>query len=146
MSKTAKKTKATETRATRKAAKRDFPIKPLKRSKKAEVVQLPAPADAPIKGSVVGQAYKDKAGKSGVWKEDAVSAAVREAFLSETTTDVPAAEAARIATDKILVENGLDSGRWEGKNPGMLSMNLRNVLRGLIRNNEWCIVYGATVA
>lgn len=115
---------------------------PTTKAKPAGITKLETKATA----SVVGQHWKDKAGKAGVWKNDKLNDAIRNAFLGESSKDVDAQKAARIATDKILNENGLDSGRWNGKNAGMLSMNLRNVLRGLIRNDGLCYVYGKKIA
>ncbi len=119
-----------------------------KAKESAQVVQLPAPEtkEALVVGrSVVHAVYKAKATKSGVWKDDRIHVAIRNAFLEESSSTVLPAQAARIATDRILSDNGLDVGRWEGKNPGMLSMNLSNVLRGLLRNDGQVIVYGKTI-
>lgn len=142
-----KKEKKTATRIT--TGKRGRPAAPLaKRITQGERAAMPPEVKTEPKAtaSVVGQHWKTKAGKAGVWKADKLNDAVRNAFLSEGGSDVDAQKAARIATDKILAENHLDAGRWNGKNAGMLSMNLRNVLRGLIRNDGLCMVYGKKIA
>lgn len=36
----------------------------------------------------------------------------------------------------IAKANGIDLSRWEGKNPGMVRMNLGNVLRGMVKRGE----------
>lgn len=145
---TAKKQTKTERQAALRAPRKDKG----KKRKSADVVTItpepdaiPAPATGPIKGSVVQAHWKAKAGKVGVWRSDKLNDAVRNAFLSESSNEVEPAAAARIATDKILSENGLDVGRWAGKNAGMLSMNLRNVLRGLLRNDGVVFVYGKKI-
>lgn len=134
-----KKDKATATNRAPRGSKK--PAAPTTKKESADIVKL-----AKATQSVVGHAWKAKAGKAGVWKADKLNDAVRNAFLSEGSSDVDARAAARIATDKILTENHLDSGRWNGKNAGMLSMNLRNVLRGLIRNDGLCYVYGKKIS
>jgi len=118
--------------------------------KKTSVVTLPTPpattiAETPKIRSVVPQARKEKAGSSGVWRADKLRNSITSAFLREASSTVSEDKAARIATDTILEENGMEPGRWVGKNPGMLSMNLRNVLDGLRRNNGFCIVYGKKI-
>lgn len=131
-----KKEKKTATRI----ARGRKPAAPTTKAKPADVVEMKQSK------SVVLQHWKTKAGKAGVWKNDGLNDAVRNAFLSEGSKDVDPNSAARIATDHILKENHLDEGRWAGKNAGMLSMNLRNVLRGLIRNDGCCYVYGKKIA
>lgn len=132
------------TRATRNAKSADAKAlaAPLKRGKKAEVQVLPKA----VTKSVVAKAWKSKAGKAGVWKSDAVRDAITSAFLAEGGNDVDPKVAARKATDAILSENHLDAGRWEGKNPGMLSMNLGNVLRAIQRNDGAVFVRGKKIA
>ena len=39
-------------------------------------------------------------------------------------------------------ENGIDLSRWAGRNPGMIRMNLGNVLRGRVRRGEYVSVSG----
>ena len=134
--------KTKESTNTRKSSKK-LPKRIAKRAKPADVIVLPEPGA--INGSVVAQHWKAKAGKSGVWRNDKLDDAVRSAFLAAGGTDIDPQEAARIATDAILQENGLDVGRWSGKNAGMLSMNLRNVLRGLLRNDGLIFIRGKKI-
>lgn len=117
---------------------------PKRKAKPATVHPLPAPKPEakPAKGSVVPQRFKVKAGKSGVMNGDDLGTAIKNAFLFHGSNDRTAQETARIATDELLQDNGLDVGRWAGKNPGMLRMNVTNVLRGIRRNGEPVIVRG----
>lgn len=127
MTKTTTKTKATtKTRAIVRKRKA-----PAKGKAKAEVVEL---AEVRKGRSVVPSFYKAKAGKSGVLRADDLGTAIADAFLG--------AASAREACDALLQENGLDVGRWAGKNPGMLRMNLTNVLRGARRNGATILVRG----
>lgn len=128
MSKTTTKAK-TKTKATTKRAIVRKRKPTAKNAPKAEVVALPV-----RKGSVVPVFYKAKAGKSGVLRADDLGTAIADAFLG--------AASPRVACDALLRENGLDVGRWEGKNAGMLRMNVTNVLRGARRNGNTILVRG----
>lgn len=133
------KTKAKTTRATHTIVGKRAPRKAKAETKKTTTKRKPTPAPvevtpAPRIGSVVPKALKAKAGKEGIFRNDALGEAVRSAFLG--------ANSPREACDAILLENGLDQGRWEGKNPGMLRMNLTNVLRGMQRNEKEVRVRG----
>ena len=139
-----KTNRKTKEQTTARASRKALPTKPVRKAKSAEVVVITPEAPA-ANGSVVGKHWKAKAGKAGVWRNDKLDDAVRSAFLSEGSSSVEPQEAARIATDRILSENGLDVERWNGKNAGMLSMNLRNVLRGLLRNDGVVFVYGKKI-
>lgn len=46
--------------------------------------------------------------------------------------------------EQVARQNGIDLSRWEGKNPGMIRMNLGNVVRGRIRRGERTVI-GDTV-
>lgn len=132
MSKTQRKTttKATRTIVGKRKAKAAT-TKPRAKRTKAEVVELPTKS---VIGSVIPKALKAKAGKSGIFRNDPLGEAIRSAFLGGASP--------REAADEILQENGMDAGRWEGKNPGMLRMNLTNVLRGMQRNEKVVLVRG----
>lgn len=97
---------------------------------------------APAKGSVVPASFKTKAGKAGIMNADDLGAAIKNAFLAAGSNDRSAQESARDAVDALLTENGLDVGRWTGRNPGMLRMNVSNVLRAMRRNGENVLVRG----
>lgn len=126
MAKVAKKTNAKTATKTRAIVRKRRTAK----GKKAEVVELPKVK----KGSVVPQSFKTKAGRDGVMNGDDLGAAVKDAFLG--------GKSARDAVDALLNDNGLEVGRWAGKNPGMLRMNITNVLRGLRRNGKDVLVRG----
>lgn len=142
MTKHAKKT-TRNTPSPKRTAKAAPALPAPRKAKKATIHALPAP-EAPkvIKGSVVPAAFKAKAGKSGILNADDLGAAIKNAFLFHGANDLTPQESARLAVDELLTENGLDVGRWEGKNPGMLRMNVTNVLRGIRRNGESVIVRG----
>lgn len=128
MTKSNTKTKATKNNAT-KGAFIDAPKKGKRGKAKAAEPEVKV-----IKGSVVPAHFKIKGGKDGVMRKDDLDQAVRNAFLAEGSSDIGPQAAARLATDAILEANGEKAGRWEKLNAGMLSMNLRNVLRGKRRN------------
>lgn len=130
MAKVAKKTNA------KTATKQRVIVRKRKASKgkKAEVVELPKKKS----GSVVPQSFKTKAGREGVMRADDLGKAIKDAFLG--------AKSPRDAVDALLNDNGLDVGRWTGKNTGMLRMNVTNVLRGLRRNGNTVIVRGKKFA
>ncbi len=135
------------TRATRKpglraARGRKANVTPTKKQKPATIHVLPVPDAKVVKGSVVPATFKAKAGKSGVMNGDDLGAAITNAFLAAGSNDLTAQESARIACDELLNDNGLDVSRWPGKNPGMLRMNVTNVLRGIRRNGESVLVRG----
>lgn len=113
-----------------------------RRNKKAEVHALPKPEAQPARGSVVPASFKAKAGKAGIMNGDDLGTAIKNAFLAAGSNDLTPAQSARIACDELLQENGLDVGRWEGRNPGMLRMNISNVLRGIRRNGESVTIRG----
>lgn len=114
-----------------------------RKAKKATIHALPAKPEAKvIKGSVVPASFKIKAGKAGIMNSDDLGTAIKNAFLFHGSNDRSAQDTARIATDELLQDNGLDVGRWNGKNPGMLRMNVTNVLRGIRRNGESVVIRG----
>ena len=41
------------------------------------------------------------------------------------------------SVEEIAADNGIDLKRWKGRNPGMIRMNVGNVLRGRIRRGEY---------
>ncbi len=41
---------------------------------------------------------------------------------------------------EIAADNGIDLRRWKGKNPGMVRMNLGNVLRGRVKRGEYVVI------
>lgn len=132
MAKTATKTRTTKAQPKRAIVrKRRAPSK----GKKAEVVELPV-----RKGSVVPQFHKAKAGREGIMRHDDLGAAIRDAFLGANGATKEAA--ARNAVDALLADNGHATGRWAGKNVGMLRMNVTNVLRGMRRNGNTVVVRG----
>lgn len=140
MTRTAKKTKTANRTLVR---KRGTPTpKPTTKPRKARSAPMPVVIEEPVapkkNGSVVLQCYKAKAGRGGVLCHDALGAALTDAFLGEKTP--------RDACDAILAENGLDVGRWAGKNPGQLRMNLGNVLRARVRNGFEVHVRGKSFA
>lgn len=138
MTKQAKKTETTKNTA--RTTKGKALAAPAKRTKQADVVPLEQPKV--LKGSVVPAQFKTKAGKAGIMNGDDLGMAVKNAFLAHGSNDRTAQESARLAVDELLADNGLDAGRWAGKNPGMLRMNITNVLRGIRRNGESVIVRG----
>ncbi len=42
----------------------------------------------------------------------------------------------------IAADNGINLKRWKGKNPGMVRMNLGNVLRGRVKRGEYVVIDG----
>lgn len=51
-----------------------------------------------------------------------------------------AATLAELDVAIVARQNGIDLSRWEGKNPGMVRMNLGNVLRGRVRRGEYVVL------
>jgi len=41
---------------------------------------------------------------------------------------------------EVMEQNAIPTDRWEGRNPGMVRMNLGNVLRGRIKRGEYVVV------
>ncbi len=41
---------------------------------------------------------------------------------------------------EVMAQNGIPTDRWEGRNPGMVRMNLGNVLRGRVKRGEYVAV------
>lgn len=41
---------------------------------------------------------------------------------------------------EIAADNSIDLKRWKGKNPGMVRMNLGNVLRGRVKRGEYVVI------
>lgn len=40
----------------------------------------------------------------------------------------------------VMAQNGIPSDRWAGRNPGMVRMNLGNVLRGRAKRGEYVVI------
>jgi hypothetical protein len=133
-------TKATkQTKTQRQAKLRNAPAvqpKPRGRKPKAQAMVIAMPAPEPIvrtTKSVVRDVFKVKA-HNGILRDDVVGMAIKSAFLGEDN--------GRVACDNMLRDNGLQVGRWDGKNIGMLRMNITNVARAILRNGGTFVVRG----
>ena len=115
--KTQKTTKAKKTQKTTEAA-------PAEETPTPETVQQAAPTR---RGSVVPSLYRQRYGKDQTCGDG----------LAEALAGTDLEQLAEVAT-----ENGLDLTRWAGRNPGMIRMNLGNVLRGRVRRGEGATVLG----
>lgn len=141
MTKTAKKTKSI-TKELYDATITDVILPTKGKKRKAKSADVHPITPKVIKGSVVPANFKAKAGKAGIMNNDDLGQAIKNAFLAAGSNDLTPQASARIAVDELLQDNGLDVGRWAGKNPGMLRMNITNVLRGIRRNGESVMVRG----
>lgn len=137
MKNTSKKTNTKSTRKPGIRAARGRKVgttQPKAKRTRAVVIALPAPEPiVRVTKSVVRDVFKIKA-QNGILRADVIGTAIKSAFLG--------ANDGREACDELLKDNGLEVGRWAGKNTGMLRMNLTNVARAMLRNGGTFAVRG----